>query len=152
MKNRLIMVDIEADGPCPGEYSMISFGAVLVADKEITFYGKLKPVSGKWVPDALKVSGHSREETLTFDDPKDVMLRFENWVKANVPNQPMFISDNNGFDWQFINYYFWRFLNRNPFGHSSTNMGSLYKGLVKDWRKNFKHLRSFNPRAGDGAT
>ena len=53
----------------------------------------------------------------------------------------MFVSDNNGFDWQFINWYFYHFLGRNPFGHSSTNLGALYKGLVKDMRKNFKHLR-----------
>ncbi len=29
----------------------------------------------------------------------------------------------------------------NPFGHSSTNLGSLYKGLMKDMFVNFKHLR-----------
>ena len=29
----------------------------------------------------------------------------------------------------------------NPFGHSSVNLGSLYKGLVCDVRKSFKHLR-----------
>jgi len=53
----------------------------------------------------------------------------------------MFISDNNGFDWQFINWYFHHFLIKNPFGFSSTNLGSLYKGLVKDTSPNFKHLR-----------
>jgi hypothetical protein len=29
----------------------------------------------------------------------------------------------------------------NPFGHSSTNLGSLYKGIVKDTFVSFKHLR-----------
>lgn len=29
----------------------------------------------------------------------------------------------------------------NPFGYSSTNLGSLYKGLVKDTFVKFKHLR-----------
>ena len=29
----------------------------------------------------------------------------------------------------------------NPFGFSSTNLGSLYKGLVRDTSLNFKHLR-----------
>jgi len=53
----------------------------------------------------------------------------------------MFISDNNGFDWQFINYYCHKYLGVNPFGFSSTNLGSLYKGLVQDPFKNFKHLR-----------
>ena len=29
--------------------------------------------------------------------------------------------------WQFINWYFHEFVGSNPFGHSSTNLGSLYK-------------------------
>ncbi|MGB0848745.1 MAG: exonuclease domain-containing protein [Thiolinea sp.] len=137
-----IMIDVEADGPIPGDYSMVSFGAVIVeAGLERSFYGQLKPVSEQWVPEALAVSGHSREETLKFDDPAEVMQRFADWLKAEVKGRPMFVSDNNGFDWQFINWYFHHFLGRNPFGHSSTNLGSLYKGLVKDMRKNFKHLR-----------
>jgi len=32
-------------------------------------------------------------------------------------------------------------LGSNPFGHSSTNLGSLYKGVVRDMFVNFKHLR-----------
>ena len=28
-----------------------------------------------------------------------------------------------------------------PFGFSSTNLGSLYKGMAGDMRKSFKHLR-----------
>jgi hypothetical protein len=69
------------------------------------------------------------------------MFEFENWLKRTSKGKPFFISDNNGFDWQFINYYFWRFLGRNPFGHSSTNLGSLYKGMVRDTFMNFKRLR-----------
>lgn len=137
-----IMVDVEADGPIPGDYSMICFGAVIVEPAlNRTFYGTLKPISEKWIPEALAVSGFSREETLQFDDPADVMARFAGWLKENVKHQSMFISDNNGFDWQFINWYFHHFLDRNPFGFSSTNLGSLYKGLVKDTFENFKHLR-----------
>jgi hypothetical protein len=137
-----IMVDIEADGPIPGDYSMVCFGAVIVEPAlSRTFYGKLAPISDQWIPEALQVSGFSRAETLQFDAPTEVMARFEEWIKANVSNRPMFIADNNGFDWQFINWYFHHFLARNPFGFSSTNLGSLYKGLVKDTRSNFKHLR-----------
>ncbi|HET7143978.1 MAG TPA: exonuclease domain-containing protein [Anaerolineales bacterium] len=137
-----IMVDIESDGPVPAEYSMICFGAVIVDEKlDKTFYGKLKPVSDQWIQEALKVGGFSREETFQFDDPHEVMENFSKWISTHCRNQPIFISDNNGFDWQFINYYFHRFLKKNPFGHSSTNLGSLYKGVVKDTSKNFKHLR-----------
>ena len=138
----IIMVDIESDGPIPGDYSMISFGAVLVDTKlDQTFYGKLRPISEKWIPDALAVSGFSREETMAFEEPAKVMGDFQAWITEHSKKKPMFFSDNNGFDWQFINWYFHHFLGTNPFGHSSTNIGSLYKGLTKDMFVNFKDLR-----------
>lgn len=144
-----IMVDIESDGPIPGDYSMISLGAVLVDEKlDKTFYGKIKPISEKFIPEALAISGHTREETLQFDDPKKVMAEFRDWLinlGESLPgqgsNRLIFISDNNGFDWMFVCWYFHHFLGENPFGHSSQNLGSLYKGLVKDTFQNFKHLR-----------
>lgn len=136
-----ISIDIEADGPCPGEYSMIAFGACLVENPNIGCHFVLKPISNKWVSKALQISGFTREECEKFNDPEVVMTTFAEWLKLNCKNQPIFVSDNNGFDWQFINYYFWRFLDKNPFGHSSMNLGSLYKGMVKNTFKNFKHLR-----------
>jgi hypothetical protein len=69
------------------------------------------------------------------------MQQFGAWLHEQVRGQPIFVSDNNGFDWQFINWYFHHFTGRNPFGFSSMNLGSLYKGLVKDTSQNFKHLR-----------
>ena len=94
-----IMVDIESDGPIPGDFSMVSFGAVLV-DQQLdkTFFGKLKPISDKFIPEALAVSGYSREEVLTFDDPKKVMEEFAKWIKTTCKDRPIFISDNDGFD------------------------------------------------------
>jgi len=137
-----IMVDVETDGPIPADYSMICFGAIVVDEQlDKTFYGRLKPISEQWLPKALEVSGFTRQETLKFDEPKIVMEFFRDWIQAHSKVQPIFISDNNGFDWQFINYYFHHFLGNNPFGYSSTNLGSLYKGLVKDMTKNFKHFR-----------
>jgi hypothetical protein len=121
---------------------MISFGAVLVDEQlDKTFYGKLKPISEKFIPEALAVSGHSREETLQFDVPRKVTSDFADWIKINSKDRPIFISDNNGFDWMFICWYFHHFIGKNPFGYSSQNLGSLYKGIVKDTFKTFKHLR-----------
>lgn len=137
-----IMVDIESDGPIPGDYSMICFGAVVVEEGlNKTFYGQLKPISDKFIPEALAVSGFTREQTLGFDDPKAVMEKFASWIKEVVKDRPVFISDNNGFDWMFICWYFHHFTGSNPFGFSSYNLGSLYKGIIKDTFKNFKHLR-----------
>ncbi len=78
---------------------------------------------------------------MSFDDPTSVLLDFEDWLQKNSTGRPIFISDNNGFDWMFVCWYFHHFLKRNPFGFSSQNLGSMYKGLVKDTSKNFKHLR-----------
>ncbi|MCA8991978.1 MAG: hypothetical protein KDA88_08365 [Planctomycetaceae bacterium] len=137
-----VMVDVEADGPIPGDYSMVCFGAIIVEPGlSRTFYGKLRPISEKFIPDALAVSGFSREECLAFDDPKRVMETFQKWLTDNCKGRMIFISDNNGFDWQFINWYFHHFLGKNPFGFSSQNLGSLYKGLKQDVHVNFKHLR-----------
>jgi hypothetical protein len=137
-----VMVDIEADGPIPGDYSMVSLGAVIVEPGlSRTFYGQLRPISERWVPAALAVSGHSREETLTFDEPREVMQRFADWLARECRRQPQFISDNNGFDWMFVCWYFHHFTGRNPFGYSSANLGSFYKGLLKDPRRTFRGLR-----------
>lgn len=135
-------VDVEADGPIPGDYSMICFGAVIV-EPGLTrkFYGQTAPISHDFQDDVLAISGFTRDEHWKFPHPQDTMTEFRRWIKANSKNKPMFISDNNGFDWQFINYYFWHFLEDNPFGYSSTNLGSLYKGIQKTVFTNFKHLR-----------
>lgn len=143
--NKWVMVDIEADGPCPGLYSMLEIGAV-ICDKNLdkTFHIKILPDAPLHQQEALKVIGYTREQTLSlaFGVPaREAMVAFSYWLKDFAGNRPMFISDNNGFDWQFVNYYFWKHLEMNPFGHSSTNLGSLYKGLVKTTTKNFKHLR-----------
>ena len=137
-----VMVDIESDGPIPGDFSMICIGAVIVEpDLDRTFYAQLKPISDSFIPEALAVSGFSREQCLEFDNPKLVMERFWDWLKEQCKGRILFISDNNGFDWQFINWYFHHFIGENPFGFSSTNLGSLYKGFQNDMFVNFKHLR-----------
>ena len=69
------------------------------------------------------------------------MREFASWIDEHSTGRPLFISDNNGFDWGFINWYFHHFTGSNPFGFTSSNLGSLYKGVVGDTFKNFKHLR-----------
>lgn len=69
------------------------------------------------------------------------MTNFQEWLKSTCKDRPVFISDNNGYDWMFICWYFHHFIGKNPFGFSSQNLGSLYKGMVKDIAKSFKHLR-----------
>ena len=148
----LFVVDVESDGPCPALYSMVSFGCVRVdRDMKTMFYGLTKPISDKWVPEALAISDTSRETHLTYPDPKETMFKFSQWVKVNTIGRPIFVSDNNGFDWQFINYYFHAFAGDNPFGFSSRRIGDVYSGLVKDmyaankWKSLRKTKHTHNP-------
>lgn len=145
-----ISVDVESDGPIPHKYSMVSFGAVIVEPGlKRTFYGKTKPISKEWIPEALAISGFSREEHEDFDDPLQVMTDFDNWLKENVKGRPVFISDNNGFDWQFINYYFHYFLGRNPFGFSSRRIGDIYCGYKMDMGANSEWKRLYRKTKHD---
>lgn len=143
MKGTYVMVDIEADGPIPGDYSMVALGAVIVEPSlKRTFFRTMKPISREWIPEALTVTGYTREQTLEFGDPALAMQDFAVWLSREIcDSRPMFVSDNNGFDWMFTCWYLHHFFSECPFGFSSTNLGSLYKGLVKDVRQNFKHLR-----------
>jgi len=140
-----ISVDVEADGPCPGEYSMIQIGAVYVDPEgklDRTFYGELSPISEKSVPEALKVVGVTRQETRQYPYPRVTMKQFNKWLWEVSPGGHVyFCADNNGFDWQFVNYYFHRYLGRNPFGFSSQNLNSIWKGMTKHGGKSIKKLR-----------
>jgi DNA polymerase III epsilon subunit-like protein len=138
----LIVVDVESDGPIPNKYSMVCFGAVIVEPTlSKTFYGETKPVSELWIPESLAISNISREEHKTFDDPKEVMENFANWINLNSTGRPIFISDNLAYDWQFINYYFHYYLGKNPFGFSGRRIGDLYCGMMKDSFAKWKFLR-----------
>lgn len=59
-----IAVDVEADGPIPGDYSMLSLGMAVVGKTALSFYTEMKPISDKYIEQALKVSGLDREKLI----------------------------------------------------------------------------------------
>lgn len=138
-----ISLDCEADGPYPPHYSMVSFGAVEVGNQANVFYSTIRPISELWVPQALAVSGFSREDTMLFPEAREVITLFVAWVNEikNRTGRAMLLTDNPYFDSAFINYYTHTYTGSNPFGFSSTSLTSLYKGFVKTNKASFKHLR-----------
>lgn len=130
----VFIVDVESDGPAPGLFSMVSFGAIRVDSKlDVCFKGMVKPISDSWVPEALAISSISREEHLLYPEPSIVMPQFKTWIEENSKGRPVFMSDNLAFDWQFVNYYMHAFSGGNPFGFSGRRIGDLYSGAVKDF-------------------
>lgn len=136
-----ISVDVETSGPIPGLYSLLSIGACVVRpseeptpeEKAGTFYCTLKPLEEAGGDTAaLAVSGLSLEELArTGSSPEEAMGRFEEWVVAACEGgKPVFVGLNAAFDWSFVNYYFHRFLGRNPFGFAALDIKSLYMGAV----------------------
>jgi len=136
-----VVVDVESDGGIQGTHSLVCFGAVIVEPGlKRTFYGKVKPISDIYIPNALAVSGFSREEHLTFDDPQIVFLEFQKWLNENCKDsRPVLISDNNGYDAAFVNWYFLTYVGTNPFGWSSRRIGDLFAGATGNmyfkWKK-----------------
>jgi hypothetical protein len=138
----LFVIDVESDGGIIGTHSMVCFGAVKVAPGlKTTFYGKVKPISGDYVPEALAVSGFSRKEHEKFDDPVHVMGEFALWLNENSTGRPLLISDNNGYDASWINWYFLVYHGSNPFGWSSRRIGDLFCGAEHDMFYSWKKFR-----------
>jgi len=146
-------IDVESDDQSPATGSMVCFGAVKVSDTSKTFYGKTAPITDGYNPEALAISGFSRKEHEAFAPPIYAMKEFFDWViENNEGGRPIFICDNPAFDWQWINFYFHRYVGENPFGHSARRIGDLYCGLVKhggknhDWKKKYRKTRhTHNP-------
>jgi DNA polymerase III alpha subunit (gram-positive type) len=126
-----ISVDIEASGPIPGDYSMLSIGACVVAHPRRHFYRELKPISARFVPDALKVSGLSMTGLAkSGKHPESVMRDLGAWVQASSAKaRPVMVAFNAAFDWSFVNWYFLHFEVENPFGIGAVDIKSYYMGL-----------------------
>ena len=138
-------LDVEADGPCSGLYSMLSFGLVPLDDPSRAFYIELAPITDRYVEGALKSCGFTREQTLAFTPAKEAMAKFADWL-AKEPGQGRRVvwSDNPAFDWQFFNYYCHAYWGENPFGFSARRIGDLAAGLAGDPRdtSSWKRMRT----------
>ncbi|MGH2878449.1 MAG: 3'-5' exoribonuclease domain-containing protein [Solirubrobacteraceae bacterium] len=129
-----ISADIEADGPIPGEFSMLAFGLAVAAtfDGEVftpqnpseqTFYRELKPIAERYEPAALKAARLDRE-ALVLDgaEPEAAMRDAADWVATQADEaggaRPVLVGYPVVFDWMFLHWYFVRFAGESPFGFS----------------------------------
>ncbi|GAA3773856.1 hypothetical protein GCM10022403_006130 [Streptomyces coacervatus] len=138
--SRYISIDIEADGPVPGPYSMLSFGAAVAGTQDAdgftaadperqTFYRELRPISEEFVPEALAVSGLDRERLRAEGaEPAVALAEFTDWVReVGVGAQPVMCGYPAPYDWMFLYWYLIRFTGASPFGHSGClDMKTLY--------------------------
>jgi DNA polymerase III epsilon subunit-like protein len=125
-------VDIEASGPIPAIFSMLSIGACLVEDDQATFKRLLKPISDSFDPKAMEVSKMTLTELRASGlEPKIAMTEFREWIIAMSRDRiPVFVGLNAAFDWSFVNYYFHRYLSDNPFGFAPLDIKAFYAGVT----------------------
>lgn len=128
-----ISVDIETAGPIVGEHSMLTLGACLVYQPEVAFSVMLKPISDKAVAAALEVTGltlaQAEKDGLA---PVQAMSQFAAWIAKNAPegSTPVFVGLNAPFDWGFVNYYFLKYCEDNPFGIAALDIKALFMGAT----------------------
>jgi ribonuclease T len=136
-----VSVDVETSGPVPGLFSLLSIGACVVPeeaaalenDSAAEFYCTLKPLTeASSDPAALAIAGFSLDELEeSGSTPADAMLSFEKWLMTVAgPAKPILVGLNAPFDWSFVNYYFHRFLGRNPFGFTALDIKALFMGSM----------------------
>jgi ribonuclease T len=127
-----IVVDVEASGPSPSGYALLSIGACTIKEPGQTFYVELQPDRSAFTAEAMAVNRLSLDRLAAEGLPPDeAMQELANWVAQVVPPDahPVFAAFNAPFDWMFVNDYFHRYLGYNPFGHSALDIKAYYMGL-----------------------
>lgn len=131
-----ISVDVETDGPIPGDCNMVSVGASVCGstmlgegfhriDNGPTFYRELEtefagdPDTRRW----LAGQGFELDSPQAVA-PKVAMIHFKDWVEMTSDDlgcRPVYVAYPLGFDWSFTHWYFEHYLGpkSDPFGFSN---------------------------------
>lgn len=141
-----VSTDIEANGPIPGIYSMLSLGSCLFDEngQELSsFSANLELLDGAAEhPDTSQFWKENPEAyqatRLHIERPVDVMNAYSIWLDT-FPRPKIFVAYPVGFDFTFVYWYFHRFLGKSPFYHSAVDirtygmalMGTNYLGSTK---------------------
>jgi hypothetical protein len=143
-----ISCDIEADGPCPGLFSMLSFGlAAFTIEKELvgTFSRNLERLDGaetddrtmRWwaQPEQAEAFKKSREDLVS---PRGAMVECKGWLEEMRRfGKPLICGAPSGFDFTFMYYYFQRFLGESPIGFASLDLRSYAAAVMK---RQYRHV------------
>lgn len=151
-----VSVDIEADGPVPGKFSMLSLGAAAFK-KDATLLDTFS-VNLETLPDATQ-----DPDTMQFWErnpeaweqchidvkpPSIAMPEFRTWLEQ-LPGTPVFVGYPATFDWQFCHWYLVIFAGGDPMGFNAIDIKTYAMAMLK---KDFKKTRKakmpkrwFNP-------
>jgi DNA polymerase III epsilon subunit-like protein len=134
-------VDVEASGPVPGLFNLVSLGATPVTRGEDgryrvgpSFYAEFKPVFPGQDPGANAIHGLAPEHLeREGQDPRLALAALSEFVAQHtVPGTaPTFVGHVAVFDWMYVAWYYaWAGL-PNPFGYKGIDTKSLSMGLLR---------------------
>jgi hypothetical protein len=136
-----VSVDVETDGPIPGEFSMLNLGAAAFVEGSFepigTFTVNLEPLPGarqhprtmEWWRSSARFAAY---EAITQDqvDPSSAMSGFDKWVRS-LPGKPVFVGYPTGFDFTFAYWYLIKFVGESPFSFSAIDIKTYAMSLLK---------------------
>lgn len=130
-------VDLEASGPVPGLFNMVSVGGVEVrwdGQRHVrgdTFYYEIIPDFAGFDPGAMRIHNLTEAHLRANGKPaRDVLMGITNFVQHRLKKheKPLFVGHNAPFDWMFVAYYFaWAGMT-NPFGYNALDTKALMMG------------------------
>jgi hypothetical protein len=130
----LLSIDVEASGQAPLHGDMISFAAVVIEEGlDRTFdSGNMRPECEHYWPTAYEAIGMTREQHLAAPHSiRDRILAFGDWLEGLQDRRLIMVSDNPGFDFQWMNFELMNHLGEQLLGHSARRIGDVWSGLRK---------------------
>jgi DNA polymerase III alpha subunit (gram-positive type) len=135
---RHFCLDVEASGPVPGLYNLLSIGCVAIDPGPplapgAELYLELRPIFPGFDAGAMRVCGLDRA-ALERDGlaPADALARLTEFVLARTPPgaRAIFVGHNAPFDWSMVNFYYHHAGMKNPFGYSALDTKALAMGVL----------------------
>jgi 3' exoribonuclease, RNase T-like len=133
-----VSTDIEADGPIPGPYSMLSFASVAFSEdgaELASFTRNLDTLPGAaahpetmaWWQTQQAAWAACRERP---EPPESAMRAYLEWLAA-LPGKPVFVAYPAGFDFTFVHWYLHRFCGESPFSHAALDVKSFAMAVLR---------------------
>ena len=133
-------IDIEANGPVPGLYDMVSLGATVVfrgaagaLHLGVDFYMELKPVAPRFDARAAAIHGLDQERLAAEGRTRsDAATALAAWVaqETREGTEPCFVGHNAPFDWSHVAYLYAEQDRPNPFGYKALDTKALSAGVL----------------------
>lgn len=148
-----LSIDVEASGPFPGLFSLVSIGAVVVrsqkdgiwaVDEDITFYEEMKHLPrAKELEAATNIHGltreyldeHGRDPGVVIEEFADFLDSLNRKYKKVTP-----AAWPASFDSPYVGWYLQYFLDENPLGWSCFDIPSFGMGLFQCHRNALRNL------------